>query len=94
MIQTTGTIVMGDGVTSYINPLLNVYHNNRAKGKPQVLAAQVAIMKTVNEQTFAEPVADVLVVEYSVDYLTFENAQLYLKSQLETAFPNVTFQIV
>jgi disulfide oxidoreductase YuzD len=58
MIQATGTIVMSDGITTYVNPLLNVYHYNPCKGKPQTLAAQVAVIKTIDVQT-DQSVADI-----------------------------------
>jgi hypothetical protein len=94
MIQATGTITMSDGVTSFINPLLNIYHNNPTKGRPQTLAAQIAVVKTVEGQPVINTVMDVLLCEYNVSNPNFEDAQLYLKGQLETAFPTVTFEIV
>jgi hypothetical protein len=94
MIQATGTIVMSDGVTSYIHPLINVNHMNSCKGRPQRLIAQVAVMRPVDSNSFATPISDILYCEYNVKNSNFEDAQLYLKEQLETAFPDVTFEVV
>jgi hypothetical protein len=96
MIQATGTITKQDGVTTFVNPLLNVSHNNSCYGKPQTLAAQVVVMTTVGEQTFAQPIiyGEILMCLYNVNNPTFEGAQLFLKEQLEKAFPTVTFKIV
>lgn len=96
MIQATGTITKSDGVTTYVNPLINVYFSSPTKGEPNIIAAQVCKQVTENDEIFIVTVRDgeILQATFVQDNPTFEQAQTALKTALETTFPNIQFEIV
>ncbi len=96
MIQATGTITKSDGVTSYINPLINVYFASHMKWMQNIIAAQVCKQITENDETKIVMINDgqILQTTFVQDNPTFEQAQVELKAALETAYPQVTFKIV
>lgn len=96
MIQATGTITKSDGVTTYVNPLINVYFSSPKKGEPNIIAAQVCKQVTENDETKILMINDgqILQTTFVQDNPTFEQAQTQLKAVLETAFPTIQFEIV
>jgi hypothetical protein len=92
MIQSTGTITMSDGVTSFINPLINVALSYPTKGEPSIVTAQVC--KMVGEKVEKIMGGQLHAIPFVQPNPDFESAQEALKTALESAYPNVTFEIV
>lgn len=95
MIQATGTIPHNDGVTSFVNPLINVHFTSPQKYNPAVGVAQVG--KIVNEGTEQETfnmVSNIGTYTHEGPNPSFEEVQATVLVGLQEDYPNVTFVIV
>ena len=100
MIQATGTITKQDGVTSYVNPLINVYFASPMKGVQNIIAAQVCTSEQVEEEeevvTKHTAISDGMILQtsFAQENPSFNQAQDVLLAALRTGYPNVTFEII
>jgi hypothetical protein len=91
MIQGNGQIQIG--VSTYINPLINVYYNNSLFGSNIVVVAQIC--QPATENTPLTAVLDVLNINIAnVIENTFEVAQAQLLIQLRAKFVDCEFIII
>lgn len=95
MIQATGTITFNDGVTSFVNPLVNVYFTSPQKYSSAVGVAQVG--KIVNEGTEQEAfnmVTNIGTYTHEGPNPSFDEVQTTVLAGLQKDYPEVTFKIV
>jgi hypothetical protein len=94
MIQANGIIKDSNGVTEYVNPLINVYFNSSSKFTPTIGVAQVGKLVTQGETESFNPVAQVGTYNYTLANPSFDEVQAVVLSGLEADYPQVTFAII
>lgn len=94
MIQATGTIMDANGVSEYVNPLINIYMVSGSKFQPAQGVAQVGKVVTQGEYEYFNGVAQIGTFNYELPNPSFEQIQETVKSGLEIAYPDCTFAIV
>jgi hypothetical protein len=96
MIQATGIIKDSNGVSEYVNPLINVYMNSSSKFTPTIGIAQVGKLTPATEgqiESFS-PVSSVGTYSYTLLNPSFEEIQNVVLAGLEADYPEVTFTII
>lgn len=91
MIQGNGNIKIG--VSTYINPLINVYYNNSLFGSNIIVVAQIC--EPATENTPLTAVLDIL--NTSIENIienTFEVAQAQLLIELRAKYSDCEFTII
>jgi hypothetical protein len=94
MIQAKGTILSSDGISEYVNPLINVYFNSISKFQPTLGIAQVGKIVTNNNIESFNAVAQIATYEYNGQNPTFEQVQAIVLAGLQQDYPTVIFEIV
>ena len=94
MIQATGTIMDANGVSEYVNPLINIYMVSPSKYQTSQGVAQVGKVVTQNEISSFSAVSSVGTYNYQAANPSFEEVQNTVKAGLEIDYPNCTFVIV
>jgi hypothetical protein len=94
MIQAKGTILSSDGVSEYVNPLINVYFNSSSKFEPTLGIAQVGKIVTNNDIESFIPVAQIGTYQYKYENPSFDVIQHIVLAGLILDYPSVTFEIV
>ena len=94
MIQATGTIPQNDGVTSFVNPLINVHFTTPQKYSPAIGVAQVGKVVGEGETETFNPVANVGSYNHEGPNPSFEEVQNTVLAGLQKDYPDVTFVIV
>jgi hypothetical protein len=96
MIQATGIIKDSNGVSEYVNPLINVYMNSSSKFTPTIGVAQVGKLITNGEEqpSSFSPVSQVGTYEYTLANPSFEEIQNVVLAGLQADYPEVTFTII
>jgi hypothetical protein len=91
MIQGNGTIQIG--VSTYINPLINVYYNNSLFRSDIIVVAQIC--QPATENTPLTAVLDILNITIAnVIENTFEAAQAQLLLDLRAKYTDCEFTII
>jgi hypothetical protein len=94
MIQANGIIKDSNGVTEYVNPLINVYFNSSSKFEPSIGVAQVGKIVIQGESQSFNSVASIGSYAYNFINPSFEEIQNVVLKGLEINYPTVTFTIV
>ena len=94
MIQATGTILSSDGVSEYVNPLINIYFNSSSKFTPTLGVAQVGKITGEGETTSFNPVAQIGTYNYTLANPSFDQVQAVVLAGLQADYPEVTFSII
>ena len=94
MIQAKGIIQDINGVTEYVNPLINVYFNSSSKFVPTIGVAQVGKITGENEAESFNIVAQIGTYEYTLQNPSFEEVQQIVFAGLQADYPSVEFIIV
>lgn len=96
MIQANGVILDSNGVSEYVNPLINVYMNSGSKFQPTIGVAQVGkVVEATDYQTASfNAVAQIGSYEYNFINPSFEDVQNLVLIGLINDYPNVEFIIV
>jgi hypothetical protein len=94
MIQANGIIKDSNGVTEYVNPLINVYFNSSSKFVPTIGAAQVGKITGENETESFNIIAQIGTYEYTLENPSFEEVQQVVLAGLKLDYPSVEFSIV
>lgn len=94
MIQANGVILDANGVSEYVNPLINVYMNSGSKFVPTIGVAQVGKITGEGENLSFNIVAQIGIYNYTLENPSFEEVQNVVLSGLILDYPNVTFSIV
>lgn len=94
MIQANGTILDANGVSEYVNPLINVYLNSSSKFQPTLGVAQVGKITGEGETLSFNAVAQIGIYNYTLENPSFEEVQNVVLEGLRADYPNVTFSIV
>jgi hypothetical protein len=94
MIQATGIIKDSNGVSEYVNPLINVYMNSSSKFTPTIGVAQVGKLVLQGETESFNPIASVGSYNYTLENPSFLEVQQEVLTGLETDYPEVTFSII
>jgi len=94
MIQANGTILSSDGVSEYVNPLINIYMNSSSKFQPTIGVAQVGKIVGEGETESFNAVAQVGTYNYILENPSFEQVQAVVLAGLQADYPTVTFTIV
>ena len=94
MIQATGTILSSDGVSEYVNPLINIYFNSSSKFQPTLGVAQVGKIVTQGENESFNPVASIGTYECTLANPSFLEVQDVVLAGLKADYPEVTFTII
>ena len=91
MIQGNGNIKIG--VSTYINPLINVYYNNSLFGSNIIVVAQIC--EPATENTPLTAVLDILNTSIkNIIENTFEVAQAQLLIELSEKYSDCEFTII
>jgi hypothetical protein len=93
MIQAKGTILSSDGVSEYVNPLINVYFNSSSKFQPTLGIAQVGKIVTNNDIESFIPVAQIGTYQYEYKNPSFDVIQNIVLAGLILDYPSVNFEI-
>jgi hypothetical protein len=94
MIQAKGTILSSDGVSEYVNPLINVYFNSSSKFQPTLGIAQVGKIVTNNDIESFNAVAQIGTYQYINENPSFDVIQDIVLAGLILDYPSVSFEIV
>ena len=94
MIQANGIIKDSNGVSEYVNPLINVYFNSSSKFEPTLGVAQVGKIVTQGENESFNPVAQIGTYECALANPSFLEVQQEVLAGLEADYPQVTFTII
>ena len=94
MIQANGTILDANGVSEYVNPLINIYMNSGSKFQPTIGVAQIGKIVGEGETESFNAVAQVGTYEYIAPNPSFEEVQNTVLAGLQADYPEVTFTIV
>jgi hypothetical protein len=96
MIQANGVILDANGVSEYVNPLINVYMNSSSKFTPTIGVAQVGKLIPATEYQSASfnPIASVGSYNYTLENPSFEEVQNVVLAGLQADYPEVTFTII
>lgn len=94
MIQATGTILSSDGVSEYVNPLINIYFNSSSKFTPTLGVAQVGKITGEGENESFNPVASIGTYECTLANPSFLEVQDVVLAGLQADYPEVTFTII
>ena len=94
MIQANGIIHDSNGVSEYVNPLINVYMNSSSKFQPTLGVAQVGKIVTQGENESFNPVAQIGTYECTVANSSFLEVQDVVLAGLQADYPEVTFTII
>jgi hypothetical protein len=93
MIQAKGTILSSDGVSEYVNPLINVYFNSSSKFQPTLGIAQVGKIVTNNDIKSFNAVAQIGTYQYNNENPSFDVIQDIVLAGLILDYPSVIFEI-
>ena len=94
MIQANGPILDANGVSEYVNPLINVYLNSSSKFQPTLGVAQVGKITGEDLTLSFNAVAQIGIYNYTLENPSFEEVQNVVLEGLRADYPNVTFSIV
>ena len=94
MIQSNGVILDANGVSEYINPLINVYFNSSSKFVPTIGVAQVGKITGEGEAESFNIVSQIGTYEYTLKNPSFEEVQQVVLAGLQLDYPSVEFTIV
>jgi hypothetical protein len=90
MIQVTGTITATDGLSKYIDAILNLNISDPNKFAKKHVSVDVFTTHGGNYKK----INTVFEKEYVMTNPSFDSLQEAVKSDLETAFPTLSFEIV
>ena len=94
MIQANGTILDANGVSEYVNPLINIYMNSGSKFQPTIGVAQIGKIVMQGETESFNAVAQIGTYEYIAPNPSFEEIQNTVLAGLQADYPEVTFTII
>jgi hypothetical protein len=94
MIQANGIIKDINGVTEYVNPLINVYFNSSSKFVPTIGVAQIGKIVLQGESESFNIIASIATYEYTLQNPSFEEVQNVVLAGLQADYPSVKFTIV
>ena len=94
MIQANGVILDANGVSEYVNPLINIYMNSGSKFQPTIGVAQVGKVVAQGETESFNAVAQIGTYEYTLPNPSFEQVQAAVLAGLQADYPTVTFTLI
>jgi hypothetical protein len=94
MIQANGVILDANGISEYVNPLINVYFNSSSKFVPTIGVAQVGKITGEGEAESFNIVSQIGTYEYTLENPSFEEVQQVVLAGLQADYSDVTFTIV
>ena len=94
MIQANGIIKDLNGVSEYVNPLINVYFNSSSKFVPTIGVAQVGKIVMQGDSESFNIVAQIGTYNYTLENPSFEEVQQVVLTGLQADYLDVTFTIV
>jgi hypothetical protein len=94
MIQANGIIKDSNGVSEYVNPLINVYFNSSSKFVPTIGVAQVGKIVMQGDSESFNIVAQIGTYNYTLENPSFEEVQQVVLTGLQADYLDVTFTIV
>ena len=94
MLQANGVILDANGVSEYVNPLINIYMNSGSKFQPTLGVAQVGKIVGEGEAESFNAVAQVGTYQYIAPNPSFEEVQNTVLAGLQADYPEVTFTII
>lgn len=94
MIQANGIIKDSNGVSEYVNPLINVYFNSSSKFVPTIGVAQVGKIVMQGDSESFNIVAQIGTYNYTLENPSFDQVQNIVLAGLQADYLDVTFTIV
>ena len=94
MIQANGIIKDLNGVSEYVNPLINVYFNSSSKFVPTIGVAQVGKIVMQGDSESFNIVAQIGTYNYTLENPSFDQVQNIVLAGLQADYLDVTFTIV
>ena len=89
MIQAKGVILDANGVSEYINPLINVYFNSSSKFVPTIGVAQVGKITGEGEAESFNIAAQIGTYEYTLQNPSFEEVQQVVLAGLKADYSDI-----